>query len=102
VNRGTGENIALADGIADPGPYGRGQVGRQRVELAVSLDQQMQRSQLAQHPFGPADAREFCRDRSQHAGDAWRLGINHARCHVINMGVTGPLKPGEATADLVD
>ena len=50
----SGEHIGLTDGVSDPGPHGRGQVGRQVVDPTMGLNQQVQCPELLQQLTGPA------------------------------------------------
>ncbi len=95
------KDLGLADRIADPGADGRRKVGGQLIKSSVCLNEQMQSAQLLEHPARPPGAGELGRDGSEQASDSWRLRIDHACGHPVEVGITRSFQAGDAAADLV-
>ena len=96
-----GKDFSLADRVADPGPDGRREIGWQLIKSPVRLDQQMQGSQLLEHPARPPGTGKLGRDGSHHASNSRGLSINQPRGHSVEVCIAGAFQAGDTTAYLV-
>ena len=67
----------------------------------MGLNQQMQRSQLAQYSVRPIDSSQLRRNGAKNAGYPRSLGIDHSRGHGVEVGVTGAIHSIQAAANLI-
>jgi hypothetical protein len=100
-NAWQGEHLGLADRVANPGTDCGGKIGRQLVKPTMRLNEQVQSAQLFEHSARPADTGELSRNGPQHPGDSRGLGIDQARSHGVEVGITHSFQTRHAATYLI-